>query len=136
VSLSPKLLTGSKGTIADRTNAGVVYKYWSRSRAKLGEEVTLGALISGYPEGTSVKLIVYEADDGGGENDDFVAEFEATLEKGLVHAAYTIDFEDPDADEGSEYEFYFLVEIDGEVRSWRDLCPLLFVDLTLPLFSE
>lgn len=136
MSLSPKVLQGNKGTTADQINAGVVYKYWSRSRVRWGEEVSLGAVISGYPEGTSIKLTIYEADEGGGENDDFVAEVDCTLENGLATGTYTVDFEDPDADEGSEYEFYFLVEIDGKVCSWRDLCPLLFVDLSIPIFSE
>src|SRR5690606_15300873 len=102
--------------------AGVVYKYWSRGRARWGEEVVLGALLSGYDEGTSVKLVIYEAD--GGENDDFVTELEGTLDGGLVHASYTIDFEDPDADEGGEYEFYFLVEVEGEVISTAEQSPL------------
>ncbi len=134
MSLSPKLLKGSSGVVSDQIQAGVIYKYWSKGRAQWGDEVVLGALISGWDEGTAVKLIVYE--DDGGENDDFVTELEATIDKGLAHATYTIDFEDPDDDEGSEYEFYFLVEIDGEVQSWREQCPLLYVDLGLPLFSE
>jgi hypothetical protein len=135
VSVTPKVLAGSQGTIQDQINAGVLHLYWSRSRCAWGAEVTLGALISGYPEGTAVKLIVYE-DDGAAEEDDFVTELEATLDKGLATATYTVDFEDPDEDEGGEYELYFLVEIDGEISSSKEKCPYLLVDLTLPTFGE
>lgn len=131
-----KLLQGSGGTVVDQVNAGVVYKYWSVGRARWGDEVELGALISGWPDGTAVKLKLYEKDEGDGENDDPVTEIDGSIDKGLVHATYKIEFEDPDGDEGDEYEFYFLVEIDGEVKSWREMSPVLFVDLTLPLFSE
>lgn len=134
MSLFPKILKGNAGVVTDQIQAGVIYKYWSKGRAKWGEDVVLGALVSGWEDGTSVKLIVYEAD--GGENDDFVEELEASIDKGLAHATYTIDFEDPDQDEGGEYEFYFLVEIDGETQSTREQCPLLYVDLGLPPFSE
>ena len=45
-----------------------------------------------------------------------------------------------DEDEGDEYEFYFLVEIKsaGKWQFWtqRKQSPFLFVDLTLPIFSE
>lgn len=142
MSVTPKVLKGSQGTVSDQINAGVIHLYWSRSRCAWGKEVTLGALISGYPEGTTVKLIVYE-DDGGAEEDDFVTELEASLDKGLATATYTVDFEDPDDDptaggpgEGGEYELFFLVEIDGELASDKEKCPYLLVDLTLPSFSE
>tara|TARA_R110002072_G_scaffold79376_2_gene183155 strand:- start:1294 stop:1701 length:408 start_codon:yes stop_codon:yes gene_type:complete len=135
--VTPKVLAGAQGTISDQLNAGVIHLYWSRSRCAWGTEVTLGALISGYPEGTTVKLIVYE-DDGASEEDDFVTELEASLDGGLATATYAVDFEDPDDPdaEGGEYELYFLVEIDGEIASSKEKCPYLLVDLTLPTFGE
>lgn len=135
MSVTPKVLAGAQGTISDQINAGVIHLYWSRSRSTWGSEVTLGALISGYPEGTAVKLIVYE-DDGASEEDDFVSELEASVESGLATATYVVDFEDPDEDEGGEYELYFLVEIDGEIASSKEKCPYLLVDMTVPTFGE
>jgi len=137
VSVTPKVLAGSQGTVSDRINAGALHLYWSRSRCGWGTEVTLGALISGYPEGTAVKLIVYE-DDGASEEDDFVSELEASVEKGLATATYVVDFEDPDDpdQEGGEYELYFLVEIEGQIVSSKEKCPYLLVDMTLPTFGE
>lgn len=135
MSLNPKLLQGDKGTVKEQIDAGVIYLYWDRGRARWGEDVVLGALVSGYKDGTAAKLKIFEKDDGGA-GDDPVKDLDATIDRGLVHATYTIDFEDPDVDEGAEYEMYFLVEVDGRVISFVDECPLLYVDLTLPIFSE
>ena len=135
MSTSPKVLKGASGTVSDQITAGVIHKFWSRSRVGWGKEVTLGALISGYANGTAVKLIVYE-NDGPAEEDDFVSELESKIEKGLAKATYTVDFEDPDSDEGDEYELFFLVEIEGAIVSDKEQCPYLLVDLTLPVFSE
>ncbi|MBL4846185.1 MAG: hypothetical protein JKY65_11710 [Planctomycetes bacterium] len=135
MSTSPKILKGASGTVSEQITAGVIHKFWSRSRVAWGKEVTLGALISGYADGTAVKLIVYE-DDGAPEDDDFVTELDGKIDKGLATAIYTVDFEDPDDDEGDEYELYFLVEIAGEIVSDKEQCPYLLVDLTLPMFSE
>ena len=93
-------------------------------------------MVSGWKDGTALKLVVYEADAGSPENDDLVTELEGTLEKGIASASYTIDFEDPDSDEGDEYELYFRVEIEGALISVREQCPFLLVDMTLPRPSE
>lgn len=134
MTLYPKLLSGKQGEIAAQVDAGVVHQWWSRGRIPWGEEVTLGAVMSGWPDGTAVKFVIMERDEAG--EDDFVEEVDATIDKCLAHTSYKIEFEDPDSDEGSEYEFYFLVEVDDEAVSTREESPILFVDLTLPLFSE
>lgn len=136
MSISPKMLAGSAGVVQDQIQAGVLSCAWSRSRARWGEEVDLAAVISGWKDGTAVKLILYESDGGAAENDDLVTELEASLEKGIASASYAIDFEDPDSDEGDEYELYFRVEIEGTLLSSREQCPLLLVDMTLPHASE
>lgn len=136
MSLSSRVLSGNAGVIQDQITAGVIHMFWNRSRAPWGEEVALGALISGWPDGTSVKFLIFEKDEGAGAEDDAVEEVEASIDKCLAHAKYKIEFEDPDNDEGAEYELYFLVEVDGEVLTQREDGPLLYVDLTMPWFSE
>lgn len=134
MSLFAKMLSGAAGEVTAQVEAGVVHQWWSRGRVPWGEEVTLGAVIAGFKNGTSVKFVIMERDETG--EDDFVEEVTATLDKCLAHTTYTIEFEDPDEDEGSEYEFYFMVEVDDEAISTREACPILFVDLTPPRFSE
>lgn len=135
MSITPKMLSGSEGVVEDQILAGVLYCFWSRSRIRWGEGAHLGAVISGWEDGTSVKLVIYEYD--GGLDDDVVTELEATIEKGIATANYEkCEFEDPDTDEGGEYQLYFRVEIDGEMISEREQCPYLLVDMTPPVFGE
>ena len=140
MSLDPRLLSGNAGTIQDQINAGVIYQYWARSRAMFGEEVTLGALCSGYPDGTSGKLLIQLAGSAGSEQDEAppVAEVEGSVDKGLIHGKWKIEFDELDEEgvQAKVYAFYFLVELEGELRSWRELSPELLLDMTLPVFSE
>jgi hypothetical protein len=136
MSITPKMLEGKKGVIEDQVLAGVLYCYWSRSRIQWKSEVHCGTVVSGWKDGTAVKLLVYEYDGGGAETDDLVTELEATIDKGIATASYTCEFEDPDDTGGGEYELYFLVEIDGQVISEREHCPFLLVDMTIPTFGE
>ncbi|MGE0707424.1 MAG: hypothetical protein AB7N76_04255 [Planctomycetota bacterium] len=135
MSITPKMLQGASGEVQDQILAGVLYCYWSRSRIHYGEEVHLGAVISGWADGTAVKLVVYEYD-GGGAGDDLVCELDAKIDKGIATTKTKIEYEDPDSDEGGEYQLYFKVEIDGKPVSEREQCPYLLVDMTLPLFGE
>ena len=135
MSLDPKMLAGDKGTVKEQVTAGVIHRFWSRQRVGWGAEVTLGALISGYKEGSKVKLKIFEDDGGPEEEDDPVVDLDCTLEEGFAKAEWKVEFEDPDSDEGGEYEFYFQVELKGELLSTKADCPLLFLDLLPPELS-
>ena len=136
MSITPKILQGKAGTVQDQVLSGVIHMFWSKARTAYGDTVVAGALLSGWEDGTAVKLKVFERDEGDGADDDPVIELEAQIEACFAKAEWTIDFQDPDQDEGGEYEFYFLVEVDGEVLTTRDDAPILYADLLPPEFSS
>ena len=119
----------------------IVRAFWSKRRAWHGDEVRLHVETKYVPDGTAIKLEVWEDDSGEGSPDDFIAELEGTFEvtNNRCIADYTIDWSEDAlgaelALEGGELEFYFRASIDTFEITARS--SLLYVDLSDYLYSS
>jgi hypothetical protein len=120
-------------TVNQQVARDILALFWDRGRACWGDEVELGIIATGFKDGASVKFSVYEKDQ---KHDGAVKDIDGTIDKGRAKAKYKLDFKNEDPDAGDVYEYYYIAEVDGTVKSQKKDCPILYCDLDPPSFSE
>jgi len=128
-----RMLQGTGGDeVHEQIPRRAVSLFWDCGRAHWGDEVGLGCLVTGFKDGTAVKLKIYEI----GDQDTLLKSIDAKVDKGRAKGTYKVDFEDPDTEPHDSYDLYFLVEIAGKDMTRRKDSPILNCDADPPRFSE
>lgn len=108
--------------------------FWSRRRVWHGDEVELWIETSLIPDGTPLRVEVWEDDSAEGSPDDRIAEIpgDHKVEGGACRISYQVRWNEEELGkelrtEGDAYEFYFKVMIERFGLEKRS--NLLYVDL-------
>ncbi|MBZ0116013.1 MAG: hypothetical protein K8H88_03385 [Sandaracinaceae bacterium] len=107
--------------------------FWSRRRAWNGADVVMTIETKWVPDGTAVKVAIFEDDSAEGNEDDFIEELSGlSIEGGRCVIEHTLEWDaeklgEEIATEGGELEFYFRVTIEDFDLTKKST--LLYVDL-------
>jgi hypothetical protein len=128
-------MSGKGGdTLKEQIARRVLVLFWSHGRAHWGAEVQLGVFVSGFKDGTKVKLSVYDTEDG---TDNLLKDIDAKVDKGRAKGKYKLDFKDKDPGKGQVHELHFVADVDDKtIVTEKNDSPVLYCDLDPPSFSE
>jgi hypothetical protein len=124
VKLSKNGLTGESNKIPVTPPITVTNMKWSEKEARRGDVLTLSAAVSGCPDDTEVKIIIYEYDNDKAH--DRIVELPATVKEEKIEVKWEYEYHE-DTDEvpteeelqqyGQSYnppEYFFVIEINGQ----------------------